>query len=230
MEINILIENGRSMSKFKVLLADDHTLFRAGLRSLMELEDDIQVIGEAENGRIAVELARILHPDIIVMDIAMPLLNGMEATRQILHETPDIKILILSGYSNDDYVDKVIDAGASGYLVKQSSPSAMIKAIRDIRKGNKVYSPSISNHVRERFKGKTDEGKPAKVHGVDLTSREREVLQLVAEGQANKQIADELGISVKTVEKHRQQLKKKLKINETAGLTRYAITAGIIEK
>jgi DNA-binding NarL/FixJ family response regulator len=164
------------------------------------------------------------------MDIAMPLLNGVEATRQILHEMPDIKILILSGYSNDDYIDKVIDAGASGYLIKQSSPVAMIKAIRDIRKGNKIYSPSISNHVRTRFKGKTADGKPAKVQGVNLTSREREVLQLVAEGQANKQIADELGISVKTVEKHRQQLKKKLKINETAGLTRYAITAGIIEQ
>ena len=106
----------------------------------------------------------------------------------------------------------------------------MIKAIREIRKGNKIYSPSISNHVRERYRGKTPDGKPAKIQGTDLTSREKEVLQLVAEGQANKQIADELGISVKTVEKHRQQLKKKLKINETAGLTRYAIASGIIEK
>ena len=218
------------MSKFKVLLADDHTLFRAGLRSLMELETDIQVVGEAENGRLAVELARTLRPEIIVMDIAMPMLNGLEATRQILHEMPNIKILILSGYSNDDYIDKVIDAGACGYLVKQSSPNAMIKAIREIRKGNKIYSPSISNHVRERYKGKTPDGKPVKIQGVDLTSRETEVLQLVAEGLANKQIADELGISIKTVEKHRQQLKKKLKINDTAGLTRYALTSGIIEK
>lgn len=218
------------MSKVKVLLADDHTLFRAGLRSLIELEDDMQVVGEAENGRLAVELTRLLRPEIVVMDIAMPLLNGLEATRQILHETPNTKILILSGYSNDDYIDKVIDAGACGYLVKQSSPTAMIKAIREIRKGNKIYSPSISNHVRERYKGKTADGKPVKVQGVDLTSRETEVLQLVAEGLANKQIADELSISVKTVEKHRQQLKKKLKINETAGLTRYAIAMGIIEK
>jgi len=218
------------VSKFKVLLADDHTLFRAGLRSLMELETDIQVVGEAENGRLAVELARTLRPEIIVMDIAMPMLNGLEATRQILHEMPNIKILILSGYSNDDYIDKVIDAGACGYLVKQSSPNAMIKAIREIRKGNKIYSPSISNHVRERYKGKTPDGKPVKIQGVDLTSRETEVLQLVAEGLANKQIADELGISIKTVEKHRQQLKKKLKINDTAGLTRYALTSGIIEK
>ncbi len=218
------------MSKIKVLLADDHTLFRAGLRSLMELESDIQVVGEAENGRLAVEITKILHPEIVVMDIAMPLLNGLEATRQIMHEAPNTKILILSGYSNDDYIDKVIDAGACGYLVKQSSPSAMIKAIHEIHKGNKIYSPSISNHVRERFRGKTADGKPVKIQGVDLTSRETEVLQLVAEGQANKQIADELGICVKTVEKHRQQLKKKLKINDIAGLTRYAITAGIIEK
>lgn len=218
------------MSKFKVLLADDHTLFRAGLRSLMELESDIEVVGEAENGRLAVELTRTLRPEIVVMDIAMPLLNGLEATRQILHEMPKTKILILSGYSNDDFIDKVIDAGACGYLVKQSSPSAMIKAIREIRKGLKIYSPSISKHVRERYKGSSADGKPVKIQGVDLTSRETEVLQLVAEGQANKQIADELGISVKTVEKHRQQLKKKLKINDTAGLTRYAITAGIIEK
>lgn len=217
------------MSKFKVLLADDHTLFRAGLRSLMELESDIEVVGEAENGRLAVELTRALSPEIVVMDIAMPMLNGLEATRQILHEMPKTKILILSGYSNDDYIDKVIDAGACGYLIKQSSPSAMIKAIREIRKGQKIYSPSISKHVRERYKGNIADGRPVKIQGVDLTSRETEVLQLVAEGQANKQIADELGISVKTVEKHRQQLKKKLKINDTAGLTRYAITAGIIE-
>ena len=218
------------MGKFKVLLADDHTLFRAGLRSLMELEDDIQVVGEAENGRLAVELTRMLRPEIVVMDIAMPLLNGLEATRQILHEMPDTKILILSGYSNNDYIDRVIDAGACGYLVKQSSPGAMIKAIREIRKGNKIYSPSISNHVRERYKRKTSDGKPVKVQGADLTSRETEVLQLIAEGQANKQIADELDISIKTVEKHRHRLKHKLKINDTAGLTRYAITAGIIEK
>lgn len=217
------------MGKIKVLLADDHTLFRAGLRSLMELEDDIQVVGEAENGRLAVELAKIVHPEIVVMDIAMPMLNGLEATRQILHDMPDTKILILSGYSNYDYIDKVIDAGACGYLVKQSSPSSMIRAIREIRKGKKVYSPSISSHVRERYNGKTADGKPAKIQGVDLTPREKEVLQLLAEGMANKNIADELGVSVKTVEKHRGQLKKKLKINDTAGLTRYAITAGIIE-
>ena len=137
------------MSKFKVLLADDHALFRAGLRSLMELENDIQVVGEAENGRLAVELAKTLRPEIVVMDIAMPILNGLEATRQILHEMPETKILILSGYSNGNYIDEVIDAGACGYLIKQSSPGAMLKAIRDIRKGNKIYSPSISNHVRK---------------------------------------------------------------------------------
>lgn len=218
------------MSKFKVLLADDHALFRAGLRSLMELENDIQVVGEAENGRLAVELTKTLRPEIVVMDIAMPILNGLEATRQILHEMPETKILILSGYSNGNYIDEVIDAGACGYLIKQSSPGAMLKAIRDIRKGNKIYSPSISNHVRERYKGKTADGKPVKIKGVNLTSRESEVLQLVAEGQANKNIADELGISIKTVEKHRQQLKRKLKINDTAGLTRYAIATGVIEK
>jgi DNA-binding NarL/FixJ family response regulator len=218
------------MSKFKVLLADDHALFRAGLRSLMELENDIQVVGEAENGRLAVELTKTLRPEIVVMDIAMPILNGLEATRQILHEIPETKILILSGYSNNNYIDEVIDAGACGYLIKQSSPGAMLKAIREIRKGNKIYSPSISNHVRERYKVKTTDGKPVKIQGVNLTSRESEVLQLVAEGQANKNIADELGISIKTVEKHRQQLKRKLKINDTAGLTRYAIAAGVIEK
>ena len=218
------------MRKLKVLLADDHTLFRAGLRSLMELEDDIQVVGEAENGRLAMELTRTLRPEIVVMDIAMPILNGLEATRQILHEMPETKILILSGYSNNNYIDEVIDSGASGYLIKQSSPAAMIKAIREISKGNKIYSPSISNHVRERYKVKTADGKLVKIQGVNLTSRESEVLQLVAEGQANKNIAGELGISIKTVEKHRQQLKKKLKINDTAGLTRYALAAGIIEK
>lgn len=218
------------MNKIKVLLADDHALFRAGLRSLMELESDIEIVGEAENGRLAVELTKILRPEIVVMDIAMPMLNGLEATRQILHDMPDTKILILSGYSNCDYIDKVIDAGACGYLVKQSLPDTMLRAIREIRKGKKIYSPSISAHIREKHNMKSASGKPAKIQGVDLTSREIEVLQLVAEGMANKNIADELGISIKTVEKHRHNLRKKLGLNDTASLIRYAITAGIIEK
>jgi DNA-binding NarL/FixJ family response regulator len=218
------------MNKIKVLLADDHALFRAGLRSLMELESDIEIVGEAENGRLAVELTKILRPEIVVMDIAMPMLNGLEATRQILHDMPDTKILILSGYSNCDYIDKVIDAGACGYLVKQSLPDTMLRAIREIRKGKKIYSPSISAHIREKYNMKSASGKPAKIQGVDLTSREIEVLQLVAEGMANKNIADELGISIKTVEKHRHNLRKKLGLNDTASLIRYAITAGIIEK
>jgi len=218
------------MKPITVLLADDHTVVREGLRVLLQSEDDIEVVGEAETGRQAVMMTRELLPAVVVMDVAMPLLNGLEATRQILKAQPATRVLVLSAHGDDAYVEQVIALGAAGYLIKQTSALILAKAIREAHKGNTFFSPSISKRLRNRhqnsFHGATGRSKK-KAHG--LTSREMEILQLIAEGKANKQTAAELGISIKTVEKHRQRLMSKLDIHDTAGLTRYAIAEGIIE-
>jgi DNA-binding NarL/FixJ family response regulator len=191
----------------------------------------MEIVGEAENGRQAVQMAAKLAPDVVVMDIAMPQLNGLEATHQICKETPLTKVLILSSYGEDEYVRRLTEAGAVGYLIKQTLANDLIKAIREAHKGNAYFSPSIAkrllDHYRESFlKG----GKPLTQKSTErLTSREREVLQLVAEGKGNKQMASDLCISIKTVEKHRQQAMNKLNIHDVAGLTRYAIAQGVIE-
>lgn len=217
------------MKKIRILLADDHAILRQGLRVLLDTEKDFDVVGEAEDGRRAVELAKIFKPDIIVMDIRMPQLNGLEATRQILSELPRTKVIILSAHNDDTYIDQVVAVGASGYLLKQSPSEIISKAIRQVSRGKTFFSPSISKRIRTQYDKSPVQGRLLKKKAADLTSRELEVLQLVTEGSANKQIADKLGISTKTVEKHRHQIRKKLNISDTAGLTRYAITAGIIE-
>lgn len=217
------------MEKIKVLLVDDHTVVRQGLRVLLEAEQDITIVGEAETGRQAVQLARKLSPDVIVMDIAMPNLNGLEATRQILKETPAAKVLVLSSYADDEYVHQLTEAGAAGYLLKQTAATELIKAIREARKGNAFFSPSISKRLLDHYREAFLKGVPVRKRTQLLTSREAEVLQLIAEGKPNKQIASDLCISIKTVEKHRQQLMNKLNIHEVAGLTRYAIARGVIE-
>ena len=213
------------MRPITVILADDHTIVRQGLRSLLEVDGGFEIVGEAETGRDAVTMAKRLRPSVVVMDIAMPVLNGVEATRQIREIDPKIKVLILSAHGDDEYVVRTIAAGASGFLLKQSSSELLARAIREIEGGKPVFSASIARRlvdIRER-------GSLLKRNRARLTSREHEVLQLVAEGAPNKQIASELGISIKTVEKHRQQLMNKLNIHDTAGLTRYAIAEGVIE-
>lgn len=215
--------------KITVLIVDDHTMVREGFLKLLETENDIEVIGQAESGRAAVELTEKLHPDVVVMDIAMPQMNGLEATRQIHQLDPDVKILILSAHSDDAYVENVMKSGAAGYLIKQSSAHSLSEAIREVHKGNSFYSPSISRHMQKRNQSSLSRKGLPKPKASNLSPREMEVLQLIAEGQANKQIASALGISIKTVEKHRDHLMQKLDIHETAGLTRYAISAGIIE-
>jgi len=217
------------MQKITVLLADDHTVVRQGLRAILEAEEDVEVIGEAETGRQAVQMTKKMLPDVVVMDIAMPLLNGLEATRQIAKEVPSTKVMILSSYSDDEYVRQLTDAGAAGYLVKQTAANDLLNAIREAKKGNAFFSPSISKRLLEQYRQAFLKGEPVKKSGEILTSREMEVLQLIAEGKANKQIAAELCISIKTVEKHRQQVMNKLNIHDIAGLTRYAIAKGIIE-
>jgi DNA-binding NarL/FixJ family response regulator len=211
------------------LLADDHTVVREGLRTLLDATPDIKVVGEAENGRRAVQLAQTLSPDVVVMDVVMPQLNGVEATRQILRDSPNTKVLVLSSYSDDEKVAQLIEHGAIGYLVKQAASNDLVKAIREARKGNAFFSPCISRRLLEQCRDSFFKGKVVRKTTERLTSRETEVLQLIAEGYANKQIADVLGISIKTVEKHRQQLMDKLNIHEVAGLTRHAISIGMIE-
>ncbi|NQX01626.1 response regulator transcription factor [bacterium] len=217
------------MNPITVMLAEDHQIVREGLRALLNLEADLKVIGEAENGRDAVALAARIRPDVIVMDIAMPLLNGLEATRQILHAHPATKVLVLSAYGDDAYVEQVMELGAAGYLIKQTAGEVLPTAIREVHQGKPFFSPSIAQrhfHHQRRAKALGDLPKKNAAH---LTPREMEVLQLVAEGKANKETADLLKISIKTVEKHRQKVMEKLNIHDTATLTRYAISAGIIE-
>jgi DNA-binding NarL/FixJ family response regulator len=217
------------MKQISVLLAEDHTIVRQGLRLLVEADGDMEIIGEARTGREALRLTHELRPDVIVMDIAMPLLNGLEATRQILKAFPGTKILILSAHSDPQYVEQVVVAGALGYLVKQSSGDVLAKAIRELHQGRTFFTPSIAKHLKEGFRKTSGAVGLRKKKDHQLTSREVELLQLIAEGYANKQIAAELDISIKTVEKHRQHLMEKLNIHDVAGLTRFAIAAGIVE-
>lgn len=217
------------MTKITLLLADDHTVVRQGLRAFLSGQPDLDVIGEAGTGREAVQLAGQLKPNVIIMDIAMPILNGLEATRQIVAENPEAKVIILSSYSDDEYVEKTTEAGAIGYLLKQTASSDVVKAIHEAHAGNAYFSPVISKRMLEHYRRAFVNGQPVKRGAVTLTPRESEILQLIAEGNTNKVIADVLKISVKTVEKHRQALMNRLNIHEIAGLTRYAIAQGIIE-
>jgi len=217
------------VKRITVLLAEDHQIVREGFRCLLKHERDIEVVGEAETGRQAVQLTRKLRPAVVVMDIAMPLLNGLEATRQIREGFPDIKVLILSAHNDDAYVEQVAALGAAGFLLKQTSSDVLARAIREVHNGSTFFSPSISKRIRDRSQKSADGRKQLKKSGNRLSSREVEVLQLIAEGKPNKQVAEELGVSFKTVDKHRQHLMSKLDIHDVAGLTRYAIAEGIIE-
>ena len=217
------------MKPITVLLAEDHQIVREGFRSLLKHEPDIEVIGEAETGRQAVQLTRKLRPAVVIMDIAMPLLNGLEATRQIRKDCPDTQVLILSAHSDDVYVEQVALLGAAGFLLKQTSSENLATAIREVQKGNTFFTGSISKRVKDRSSKSLNRAGDFQKKSNHLSSREVEVLQLIAEGMPNKQVAAELGVSFKTVDKHRQHLMGKLNIHDVAGLTRYAIAEGIIE-
>jgi DNA-binding NarL/FixJ family response regulator len=212
-----------------ILLAEDHMIVRQGLRALLEAEPDFRIVAEAQTGREAVELTRQLRPAVVVMDIAMPILNGVLATRQILKAVPATRVLILSAYAADAYIEQVTAAGAAGYMLKQSSLADLALAIRRVQAGSTFFSPSISKRLRAGQKQPLALRASAGKELVRLSPRELEVLQLVAEGDASKEVAAELGISIKTVEKHRHNLMRKLQLHHTAGLTRYAIAQGIIE-
>ena len=217
------------MKRITVVLAEDHTIVREGFRKMLELEHDLEVVGEAQDGRPAIALVKKLRPAVVLMDIAMPQLNGLEATRQVLKAVPATKVLILSAHSDDAYVKDATDSGAVGFLLKQTSSHVVCEAIREVQKGNTFYSPAVARRLHQLEGKSPGRAGPLRSRSARLSSREMEVLQLIAEGEANKQIAVELGISIKTVEKHREKVMSKLNIHDTAGLTRYAISAGIIE-
>ena len=215
------------MNKIRVLLVEDHTIVCKGIRSLLEGKEEIEIVGEAKNGKEAIEKVEKLIPDVVLMDIAMPILNGMEATRQIKKQFPEVKVLVLSMYNNEEYIMNCLKFGALGYMNKQTSPEDLILGINSVYKGEYFISPSFSREVIQEYpKIIKDIDKEANYK--ELTNREVEILQLIAEGYSNKEIAKLLYISVKTVETHRTHLMDKLDIHNSVELTKYAIRKGMI--
>ena len=217
------------MKRISVLLVEDHVVVREGVRKLLELEDDLEVVAEANDGRQAVALVKKLRPTVVVMDVAMPSLNGLEAARQILKAVPGTRILILSSHTDDAYIKNATESGAVGFLLKHASAHDLSRGIREINKGNVFFGPFLTKRFPEGARKSLNRAGRPKPRPACLTSREMEVLQLVSESKVNKETAEELGLSIKTVEKHRDRLMDKLNIHDVAGLTRYAISAGIIE-
>jgi DNA-binding NarL/FixJ family response regulator len=210
----------------RVLLVDDHKLFLAGLRAVLEAEPGMEVIGEAEDGRSAIEAARKGRPDLVVMDLSMPDMNGVEATRQITAELPAVKVLCLSMHSEERFVDAALKSGASGYVLKDCDLDELLRAVRELA-ANRVYlSPAIGVTVLEAYKRKDEQGSEISAFSL-LTAREREVLQLIAEGHSTPEIAERLGLSTKTIGTYREHLMEKLDIHSVAGLTKYAIREGL---
>lgn len=206
----------------RIILADDHQIFRQGLKALLE-RDNLEIVGEASDGYEAVRLARDLRPDAAVLDFSMPLLNGMEAAREIRRVSPHTRTVLLTMHTEDHYVLEAIRAGITGYVVKTAAAADLVRAIQEVLRGHMYLSPGISRVLADAYLAGSDPQ-------VDpLTSRERQVLQLVAEGKTTKEIAHLLGVSGKTVETHRTRMMDKLGIHNTAGLVRYAISRGMIE-
>ncbi len=218
----------RMEGDIKVLIVDDHAIVRHGIRAILETQDGIVVAGEAEDGADAVKKARELAPDVVLMDIAMPRLNGLEATRQIHRLLPETKVIALTMFKDEEYVFQALKAGASGYLIKEGGAGDLMKAIHSVVSGAPFFSPAVSRKIMESYLNEDAEKRPRPGAGDRLTGREREVLQLIAEGHTNKEIGGLMGISVKTVETHRVHVMDKLDIHDMAGLIKYAIRKGLI--
>ena len=214
------------MSNIRVLIADDHAILREGIKALLKLSEDIEVVGEAADGREAIQEARRLSPDVILMDVAMPGLGGLEATLEIRKENPSIKILVLSQYSDREYVARFLKAGVSGYVLKKAAGADLAQSIRAASKGGLVLDPEIAREAFQPTPGASSEV------GADpyesLTDREKQVLKLVAEGKSNKEIADILGISVKTAMSHRERMMEKLDVHSRTDLIKFALKRGVI--
>ena len=216
------------MKKIKVVIAEDHTIVRKGLCALLQGEPDIEVVGEAENGREALRIVERLLPDVVVMDIAMPGLNGLETTRQLKKKFPNMKILILTMHDNEEYIFETLRAGASGYLIKRSAPNELISAIQSVYRNESFLSPAISKKVIDGFVQSGGSAMREDADAARLTTREREILQLIAEGNSLREISRLLHISIKTVESHKAHIMEKLSLRSIAELTQYAIRKGLI--
>jgi DNA-binding NarL/FixJ family response regulator len=210
----------------RLVLADDHEMMREGLKALLSKEPDLSVVGEAENGKAILELARRTGAHIVVMDVAMPDLNGIEATRKLLKTNPNIKVVALSGHANREFVREMLKAGASAYVLKSRAYEELVRAVREVMKGKKYLSSDIARGVVDEYVEITS-SMSANPAFVVLTDREREALQLIAEGKSTKEVADALGVSVKTIETHRRNIMGKLNLHSVAELTKYAIREGI---
>jgi len=209
-----------------IVLADDHAMMREGLKSLLGKETDLSVVGEADNGKDTIELAKKAGAHIVVMDVAMPDLNGIEATRQLLKVNPTIKVVALSGHANREFVREMLKAGASAYVLKSRAYEELVRAIREVMKGKKYLSADVARGVVDEYV-EISSSMSADPAFVVLTDREREALQLIAEGKSTKEVADSLNVSVKTVETHRRNIMEKLNLRSVAELTKYAIREGI---
>jgi DNA-binding NarL/FixJ family response regulator len=215
------------MNRIKILLADDHAVVREGIRKLLETDPDLKIVAEAENGREAVALAAKTSPDIVIMDLAMPVMNGLSATRLIAQRQKEVKIIVLTSYDSDINIKELREAGASGYLLKQGDAAELLRAVREVHKGGNVFSASIVKRLHRREVGHADTNGHTGVAN-SLTPRQMEVLQLISEGFKNLEMATELDISVKTVEKHRQCVMDKLNLHHAASLTLYAINERLV--
>jgi DNA-binding NarL/FixJ family response regulator len=210
----------------RLVLADDHALFRAGLRKLLDTFDDVRVVAEAADGHEALELCAREQPHILIVDVAMPALNGIDVTARVVKDHAPVKVIVLSMHAAEEYVLRAIRAGASGYLLKDATPAELEDAIRTVARGQTYLHPAVSRHVVDDYVRRVSrEADPLD----RLTPRQREVLQLIAEGNATKDIAHSLGLSVKTVETHRAQLMERLEIRDVAGLVRFAIRSGLVK-
>ena len=215
------------MKKLRILLADDHIVMRTGLRALLERQPNLEVVGESENGRETVALAAALRPDVVVMDVGMPILNGIEATQTIVTQNPTVAVVILSMHADESYVMRALKSGARGYLLKDSAAADLIGAIHAISQGKSFFSPKVSRILAEDYVRVLKQKGAVDTYDL-LTSREREILQLLAEGQTNKDVATALNISPYTVETHRSHILQKLNLHNSAELVLYAVRKGII--
>ncbi len=207
----------------KIILADDHPIVREGIRARLSSQSNIKIVAEAENGKEAVRLVQELSPALILMDINMPEMNGLEATKAISRVAPATKVLVLSMHQDREYVVEIMRSGARGYVLKNSPPNELIRAIESVHSGQAFFSPAISTVLLQEL------SRPEKSAATELSEREREVLGLVASGLSNKEIADKLGVGVRTIETHRERLMRKLDIHSIAGLTKFAITHGLLK-
>ena len=215
------------MSAITIILADDHVMVRSALRMLLEAHSDMEIVGEAENGREAITLTQSLQPDIVLMDVQMPEMNGIEATRTLHKTVPDTAVLALTMYEDEQYFFEMLKAGASGYIPKRAAPDDLVAAIRTVSEGEVFLFPSLATHLVQDYVKKDEPATPPTAD--ELTKRERQVLILIADGHTNPAIAQKLGISAKTVARHRENMMQKLNIHSRTDLVKYAIRKGLID-